>query len=88
MTNTLNRTLLTIALAHGGNLKVQTALLEGRRELARDYLAGYVEQQIADAHPGDASTGTPAERAAAALIDFPGPLLHKHIREVVNIAIP
>lgn len=77
MTNT-NDAMLTLALHHCSNLKVQTALIEGNRERAREYLKDYMEGSLEDSDYLDDIEDhrlTPHERAARNLNALPGPLL-------------
>jgi hypothetical protein len=88
MTTTINAHILTIALHFGGNLKVQTALVEGNMDLARALLREYIENSIAEAQylEGIPDTRLAAwERASIALNNAPGPLLHTSINRVLDI---
>jgi hypothetical protein len=91
ITNTYKGMILTLALRHSSNLKVQTALLNENLQLARDLLIGYCENDVAEAqylHDANVTALAPHERAARLLTHMHGPRLKREIREVVNSILP
>lgn len=93
MTLTTNRykdLILTIALQHAGNIKVQTSVLEGKKDFAREFLTDRIlndveeSQYLADLNASLA----PHERAARLLNGMHGPRLKREVDEVVTALIP
>lgn len=82
--------ILTIALRHASDLKVLTAILDGRKELAREILTDRIENDVAESNylaDLDASLA-PHERAARLLNNLFGPRLKRETRGVVEALIP
>lgn len=86
-----NDAMLTLALHHASNLKVQTALIEGKRDLARNLLKDYMEGSMEDSDYLDGidlHNLNPAERAARTLNALPGPLLRNTFDSILNSVMP
>jgi hypothetical protein len=85
-----NDAMLTIALHYASRLKVQTALIGGKRDLAREYLKGYIEGALEESNYIDDvedSRLAPHERAARRLNACPGPLVRNALDQVLGMVI-
>ena len=89
-THTYKDLILTIALQHAGNIKVQTAVLDGRKDFAREFLTDRITNDVEESqYLMDLNASlAPHERAARLLNNLHGPRLVREVNEVVTALIP
>jgi hypothetical protein len=89
-THTYRDLILTIALRHAGDLKVLTAVLEGRKDFAREILRDRILNDVEEAQYLMDLTDAlaPHERAARILMLMHGPRLKREVQAGVEAVIP